>query len=680
MENNKNDEDDEIVINVGSTKQKRNFESEITNFDTTEPATQNDRKGGKRAKHEAKKEGGKHTSRIAEKKEKRGTQEKQSKDKNGKEKKPKKKWSRKKKVIVVLSVLLLIIILLGSVFGVYLFKAKGSVKDAVLNMATDIVGEQDPIFVLILGVSEDISAKLTDTIILCGYNPSTQKAFMLSVPRDTFVGKNPASANGYDKINAQFQKSAEKTVEAVEILTGVTIDHYVIVRNISIESIFDCIGSIDFDVPINMDYDDPTQDLHIHLKKGYQTLQPNQIEQLLRFRHNNNGTSYPSSYGDNDYGRMRTQREFIKAAMSQILSLQNVGKIKDLVSMVYTNLQTNISGHKVLDYVPHVLKFDTSKLRSEQLPGQSAMINSLWFYQASKSKTKALLDELMIYLELDDDILESHYRYASEIKGVKPTDDWEPEEIVIDEDYDTGVDQSTCKHDYKVYESSASCTNPGTITYKCTICGKEKDESQPALGHSYSGGVCVRCGEKDPNYQEHTHSFVQKREEPTCSEVGRIYNECSSCGAVEPGSEVTLEPTGKHNYIDVVDSQPTCENPGKKHRECSQCHQTEPGSEKELPKLGHSYVKHEEPATCEKSGTRYEECSKCHSRINEETLPAIGHKFSSNNVEFCENDCGKRNENYVKPTDDPSPGEITPTPGGGGNTGSGGPSDDEPIS
>ena len=405
MGNNKNDEDDEIIINVGSTKQRRNSENEITNFATAESATQNEKKGGKRAKREAKKEGGKHTSRIAEKKEKRSTQEKQPKDqnikeknekdkngkgKNGKEKKPKKKWSRKKKLIVVLSVFLLIIILLGSVFGVYLFKAKGSVKDAVLNMATDIVGEQDPIFVLILGVSEDISAKLTDTIILCGYNPSTQKAFMLSVPRDTFVGKNPASANGYDKINAQFQKSAEKTVEAVEILTGVTIDHYVIVRNISIESIFDCIGSIDFDVPINMDYDDPTQDLHIHLKKGYQTLQPNQIEQLLRFRHNNNGTSYPSSYGDNDYGRMRTQREFIKAAMSQILSLQNVGKIKDLVSMVYTNLQTNISGHKVLDYVPHVLKFDTSKLRSEQLPGQSAMINSLWFYQASKSKINDL--------------------------------------------------------------------------------------------------------------------------------------------------------------------------------------------------------------------------------------------------------------------------------------------------
>lgn len=382
---------------------------------------------------------------------------------NKNEKKNKKKMPRKKKLIIALSIILGIFLILGIVFGVYLFKAKGNVKEAVLNIATDIVGDQDPIFVLILGVSEDISAKLTDTIILCGYNPSTQKAFMLSVPRDTFVGKNEATAGGYDKINAQFQKSAEKTVESVELLTGVEIDYYVIVRNISITSIFECFGSIDFDVPINMDYDDPTQDLHIHLKKGYQTLEPNQIEQLLRFRHNNDGTSYPSSYGDNDYGRMRTQREFIKAAMEQVLSIQNVSKLKDLAAMVYTNLQTNMSGYTVLDYVPHALKFSTSNLRSEQLPGQSAMINELWFYKASKSKTKALVDELMIYLELDDKTLDSHYKYASEIKGVKPDQNWVSNQVVIDDDYvptktdkedddDKVIDPNKCEHQYAVYD------------------------------------------------------------------------------------------------------------------------------------------------------------------------------------------------------------------------------------
>lgn len=521
------------------------------------------------------------SSNVVKKAKGKRTTSKSRIEKNGqKGKSNKKKMPRKKKIIIAVSIILGIFLILGIVFGVYVFKAKGNVKEAVLNIATDIVGDQDPIFVLVLGVSEDISAKLTDTIILCGYNPSTQKAFMLSVPRDTFVGKSESSASGYDKINAQFQKSAEKTVESVELLTGIQIDYYVIVRNISITSIFECFGSIDFDVPINMNYDDPTQDLHIHLKKGYQTLEPDQIEQLLRFRHNNDGTSYPSSYGDNDYGRMRTQREFIKAAMEQVLSIQNVGKLKDLASMVYTNLQTNMSGYTVLDYVPHALKFSTSNLRSEQLPGQSALINELWFYKVSKSQTKALVDELMIYLELDDKTLDSHYKYASDIKGVKPDENWVANEVIIDDDYDTTttkknnttkdekIDQDTCEHQYAVYDDSdeASCEKTGTVVYKCLKCQKEYQKQTEALGHNYVNGVCTRCGKSDPTYtkkpenkpaddntiadkdqNEHTHNYTIEvsRTEPTCGTDGRVIKKCDKCD--QTTTEI-LKATGNHTF------------------------------------------------------------------------------------------------------------------------------------
>lgn len=561
------------------------------------------------------------TSKNADKNEKQAKNTKLNST-NLKGKKDKKKMPRKKKIIIALSIILGILLLLGIVFGVYLFKAKGDVKEAVLNIATDIVGDQDPIFVLVLGVSEDISAKLTDTIILCGYNPSTQKAFMLSVPRDTFVGKNEASASGYDKINAQFQKSAEKTVESVELLTGVEIDYYVIVRNISITSIFECFGSIDFDVPINMDYDDPTQDLHIHLKKGYQTLEPNQIEQLLRFRHNNDGTSYPASYGDNDYGRMRTQREFIKAAMEQVLSIQNVGKLKDLAAMVYTNLQTNMSGYTLLDYVPHGLKFSTSNLRSEQLPGQSAMINDLWFYKASKSQTKALVDELMIYLELDDETLESHYKYASDIKGVKPDENWVANEVVIDDDYDTTsstkvtkeddddkVDQSKCEHQYAVYDDSdaAECEKTGTVTYKCLKCGKEYHKQTDALGHNYVNGVCTRCNKTDPSYSkpenkvddnkvnndktntiagnqtqhtEHSYTEVVSRKEATCTESGSVVKKCSGC---DKTTTETLPAKGHSYGAWQTVTEATTEAEGLQKRICSVCKYEETKPISKLP-------------------------------------------------------------------------------------------------
>ncbi len=44
-------------------------------------------------------------------------------------------------------------------------------------------------------------------------------------------------------------------------------------------------------------------------------------EQIVRFRHNNDGTSYPEEYGDNDTGRMRTQREFIYSLKQTLQSI-----------------------------------------------------------------------------------------------------------------------------------------------------------------------------------------------------------------------------------------------------------------------------------------------------------------------------------------------------------------------
>ena len=111
-------------------------------------------------------------------------------------------------------------------------------------------------------------------------------------------------AGGFDKINALYQKSPQKTVEAVENLTGINIDYYITVKTSALIEIVDAIGGVDFDVPINMDYDDDTQDLHIHLKAGQQKINGEKAEQLVRFRHNNNGTTYSAEYGDNDEGRM----------------------------------------------------------------------------------------------------------------------------------------------------------------------------------------------------------------------------------------------------------------------------------------------------------------------------------------------------------------------------------------
>lgn len=314
------------------------------------------------------------------------------------------KTKKKKKLglLRIFGLLILISIIAGVIFAVQIQKNGGGLKGFLLTTLGSNkkdLEDLDTIYVLALGVSTDLDSHLTDTIMLCGYNPKTNQAMMLSIPRDTFIGKNKNRAKGNDKINALYAKGVDKTVESVEELTGIDIDYYAVINNDLLIKMVDVVGGVQFEVPIDMDYDDPTQDLHIHLKKGMQTIDGEKAEQLLRFRHNNDGSSYPYEYGDNDYGRMRTQREFMKATMSQAIQPSNMLKYKDLVNAVMDNLETDMNIDDILPYVPYTLDLDFDNVRTEQLPGESELCNKVWVYIHDKADTATLVEDLTNMLE-----------------------------------------------------------------------------------------------------------------------------------------------------------------------------------------------------------------------------------------------------------------------------------------
>ena len=122
-------------------------------------------------------------------KEKKETKEKNkhAKTREKKDRKNKKGW---KKVLLVIVIILLIAI---GWFTYRTIKNGGGLS----GMLATVVGHDEntkkdlkEIKVLILGVSTDIDAELTDTIMVASYNPNTQKANLLSIPRDTFTGTN----------------------------------------------------------------------------------------------------------------------------------------------------------------------------------------------------------------------------------------------------------------------------------------------------------------------------------------------------------------------------------------------------------------------------------------------------------------------------------------------------------
>ena len=312
-----------------------------------------------------------------------------AKEKN-KNKKSKKKHKTLKKILLTI---FFIIVLLAAYFGVQIVRNGGGLTGlvtTVVGSSAEKIKNLDDIYVLCIGKSQE----MTDTIIVAKYSPKNQTASMLSIPRDSFVGRSTASATASDKINAKYQTSPQKTIDAVNELTGLNIKYYITVDTKALRSLVDAIGGVYFDVPIDMNYDDSSQKLAIHIKKGYQLLNGEQAEGVVRFRHNNNGTSYPVEYGDNDIGRMKTQRAFITEVIKQTMKVSNLTKINQLLNIAKEEVETNLSWDTIKDYGAALMNFNTENMTTDVLPGSPQYINGLSFYIVNKTAAKQKVNEI----------------------------------------------------------------------------------------------------------------------------------------------------------------------------------------------------------------------------------------------------------------------------------------------
>ena len=129
-----------------------------------------------------------------------------------------------------------------------------------------------------------------------------------------------------------------------------------------------------------------------------------------------------------------------------------------------------------------------------------------------------------------------------------------------------------------VYDNNSSCTEDGTQTRKCTVCGEKETITAPdtARGHSYESIVteptyteqgfttytCTVCGDsyKDNYVDVRKHSYVGVVTEPTCTEQGYTTYTCSECG-----DSYVDDYTDMIAHTPVIDPavKPTCSEKGK---------------------------------------------------------------------------------------------------------------------
>lgn len=297
-----------------------------------------------------------------------------------------------KKYIAIL--IISFIVFLGIIGGSYLYlnNAEARLQDPEFIDAIKGNGELVPpdaedevvINTLLLGVDEARS----DTIIVVRYNKETHQLAMISIPRDTRVD---IPGYGYTKINAAVGKKGGTALamKTVSNLLEIPIHHYVKVDFKGVEKIVDLMGGVKINVLQPMDYDDPVQDLHIHIKKGVQVLEGKEALKFLRYR---------SGYIDQDLGRIKAQQEFAKAFTDKLTSPAMIPKAINLINTMIENTKTNLQQNEITAYIMDIGKIDAGNIKMYTLPGEGGTLNHVAYFLHDNSKLHETMTEMNEYI------------------------------------------------------------------------------------------------------------------------------------------------------------------------------------------------------------------------------------------------------------------------------------------
>lgn len=200
---------------------------------------------------------------------------------------------------------------------------------------------------------------LSDTILLLRFDPITQQISVLSIPRDT---RTWVEGQGETKVNeANALGGPALSAKAVsELLAGVGIDRYIRVNVQGVQNLVDALGGVTVYVPKEMKYQDDSQHLYINLQAGKQHLNGEQVLQFLRYRYDEWG----------DIGRIQRQQILMRALVEQTLSPTTITRLPEILAVIQSHLDTNLSVAELMSLVSFAAKTNRSDVQMLMLPGR----------------------------------------------------------------------------------------------------------------------------------------------------------------------------------------------------------------------------------------------------------------------------------------------------------------------
>lgn len=247
--------------------------------------------------------------------------------------------------------------------------------------AEDKVEKPENFYMLMIGldIRGDIFTLNTDSIIVAHVIPQNKTMKLASLPRDLEVTNlseqkvkiNGVFAEGYNhavraaqddpsllsgkrvkigpyNLREEYVTSGSVVLrETIEKYLDIDIEHTFLVNFDTVTSLVDAVGGIEIEVDRSMQYDDPTDNTHIHLEKGLQKLNGTDALNFARFRQDNRGPDYESS----DFERGLRQQQVIMSLANELASWSNVTRIFSLLDIISTNFKTDMGRSEMLSLI-----------------------------------------------------------------------------------------------------------------------------------------------------------------------------------------------------------------------------------------------------------------------------------------------------------------------------------------
>lgn len=240
--------------------------------------------------------------------------------------------------------------------------------------AIDLV-DKDNINVLVIGT--DQVAGNHDTLMIASIDDANNVVKLINLPRDIYIDYSDkvkselkkvwpsySKSKGIYKINAchvigkrvdykngngRFGNSEYDFVaDIMEEVFNIYIDDYVYIKPSSFRKVVDYFDGVQIDVPYLMRYNDPTQNLEINIKKGFQTLSGKDAEGFVRYRQGTDENGKYKSIGDIE--RKNNQVAFAKAFINQHLNLKNLGKFITIFNELNEYVDSSVDAKKAGEY------------------------------------------------------------------------------------------------------------------------------------------------------------------------------------------------------------------------------------------------------------------------------------------------------------------------------------------